>query len=183
MNRYGIARRVNVSVTQLNVAVFLSYNPTTDIHTYIHPSIILHLLPPPLVLLLHYYFLRYTNFHTTFSFYNILLVESHLYSIPQHNIDIIFAFVSYLFIQPTAMKTSPLNSRRRRQPGRRSNSVAKKLFVIANFVALSFLWDGGADVYCRVAAKLIRGGGQSNDDVGSFLEKSTESLVENGREE
>ena len=51
-------------------------------------------------------------------------------------------------------------------------SVLKKMFVILNFVVLSFLWDGNSDIYCRTTAKLLRSGneGSAGDEIDSFLE-------------
>ena len=60
-------------------------------------------------------------------------------------------------------------------------SMFKKMFVILNFVVLSFLWDGSSDIYCKTTAKLLRksgaGNGEGSDgDLDSFLEKSLKNL-------
>ena len=57
-------------------------------------------------------------------------------------------------------------------------SMLKKMFVILNFVVLSFLWDGNSDIYCRTTAKLLRSGNEGNADgeVDSFLENSLKTL-------
>ena len=73
------------------------------------------------------------------------------------------------------------NSPRKNSSGRVPPSLFRKFFVVLNFVILSFLWDGGADVYCRVTAKLLRGEDvKDGNDINEFLEKSTGKLNEQG---
>ena len=63
-------------------------------------------------------------------------------------------------------------------------SVLKKMFVILNFVVLSFLWDGNSDIYCRTTAKLLRSGneGSAGDEIDSFLENSLKNLKKDADE-